>query len=283
MKLSVVIPTYHRPDALRICLEKLQPAQQSCAAGTYEIIVSDDGRKPCAKTVLANDFPHVRWIEGPQRGPAANRNAGAAAAQGEVIVFLDDDCLPQRDLLAAYARGFENPAIVAAEGRIRADREKRRMDEEAPVNEYGGCFWSCNIAIRRRFFQAIKGFDERFPCAAMEDVELRERIIRLSGPILFLPDALVIHPLRPLPRWSQYVYRIEAHAIYILIPGCHLPPPSYRGAAWNTLRILIRRFIPEFLKLRGRGSLKASRMLILPLLTTWQMKRSLRLGRKPSV
>jgi GT2 family glycosyltransferase len=280
MKLTVVIPTCNRPDALRVCLEKLQPANQTCAESAYEIIVSDDGRKPLARTILAEEFPQVRWVDGPQRGPAANRNAGATVAQGEVIVFLDDDCLPQSDLLAAYARGFENPAILAAEGRIRADREKRRMDEEAPINENGGCFWSCNIAIRRRFFQEIKGFDERFPRAAMEDVELRERILRLSGPILFLPDALVIHPLRLLPRWSQYKHRIDAHAIYILIPGCHLPAPSYRAAAWHSMRLLLRRFIPDFLKFRGRGALKSSWTLIRPLLATWQMKRALRLARK---
>lgn len=279
MKLSVVIPTCDRPDALRDCLRRLQPDAQTYPRSNYEIVVSDDGRRISAAAELGAEFPDVMWVAGPRRGPAANRNAGAAAARGEVVVFLDDDCLPEPALLATYARAFADPVLRAAEGRIRADRPQRRMDEESPINETGGCFWSCNIAVRRAFFLEIGGFDERFPAAAMEDVELRERILRLGPPIVFLPEALVIHPLRKMGGMAYVRRRAEAHGIYVLIPGCHLPRPSYRGALWNTLRALRRRFIPRFIALRGRGSLRASRMLLLPLWSTWCMKKALRNAR----
>src|SRR5690606_21029723 len=94
MKLSVVIPTCDRPDALQACLQCLETNQQ-LRRTDFEIIVSDDSRKQLATEILHHAFPAVKWIEGPKRGPAANRNAGAKVANGEVIVFLDDDCLPQ--------------------------------------------------------------------------------------------------------------------------------------------------------------------------------------------
>lgn len=276
--LSVVIPTCDRPGALRACLLQLQPAVQAYPVENYEIIVSDDGRaKPAAS--LAPEFPGVTWVAGPRLGPAANRNAGARAACGETLVFLDDDCLPQPGLLAAYAAAFADPAVRVAEGRIRADRPARRMDEEAPVNETGGVFWSCNIAIRRLFFASIGGFDERFRHAAMEDVEIRERILRTGAAIPFLPAALVIHPLRPMGGWSYVRRRAEAHGTYVLIPGCHLGPPSYRAAAWKTLRS-VKRFIPRFIALRGRGSLRSSRMLLLPFWSAYAMKKALRQARR---
>lgn len=265
---------------LRACLKNLAPSEQSYQRYLYEIIVSDDGRNPLARDAIGEEFPEVRWVDGPCRGPAANRNAGAAQAQGEVLVFLDDDCLPQRELLASYAEAFTDPELTAAEGRIRADRPRRRMDEEAPVNEFGGCFWSCNIAIRRNLFRDIGGFDERFPKAAMEDVELRERIKRVSNPIRFIPEALVIHPLRPLKGWRGYRERAEGHGIYILIPGCHLPPPSYRSALWDTLRKIKRRYLPDFISLRGRGALKASLILTVPIMSAWHMKKALREAKK---
>lgn len=276
MKLSVVIPTCHRPEALLACLLHLQADARSYSSLNYEIIVSDDGRDPLAAAVLGRDFPDVRWIAGPRRGPAANRNAGAAAASGDVVVFLDDDCLPQPGLFGAYATAFTDTALLAAEGRIRGDRPAVRMDEEAPFNEHGGCFWSCNIAVRRTFFLDIRGFDERFPAAAMEDVELRERIRRQGAVIRFVPEALVIHPLRLMGGWSYVRRRAEAHGIYILIPGCHLGPPRYRTALWHTLRVLGKRFIPRFISFRGRGSLRASRMLLLPFWSVWAMKKALR-------
>jgi glycosyltransferase involved in cell wall biosynthesis len=279
MKLSIIVPTHERPDALRACLECIYIAVDSSPGFDYEVIVSDDGTRTRAQSMLGADFPLVRWIAGPRRGPAANRNAGAARASGEVIIFLDDDCLPTPGLLSAYANAFTNPALLAAEGRIRADRAQIRMDEEAPVNEHGDCFWSCNIALRREFFLTIGGFDERFPSAAMEDVELRERIKRFGTTIPFLPDALVIHPLRRTGGWKELHMRARGHGIYAIIPGCHLPPPSYLSAIWGTLRVLRRRFLPGFIELRGRGALRASVGILLPFLSTYEMKKALRAAR----
>lgn len=280
MKLSVVIPTCDRAEALRECLRRLQSDTQTLPREDYELIVSDDSRGQPAAEILQSEFPDVIWVPGPRRGPAANRNAGAARASGEVVVFLDDDCLPQPGLLAAYVGAFADGTLQAAEGRIAADRPFERVDEEAPLNEFGGCFWSCNIAIRRDYFDRIGRFDERFPAAAMEDVELRERILQSGTTIAFLREALVVHPVRKIKGWSFLRKRAEAHGIYVLMPTCHLPPPSYWDAFVATLRLTRRKFLPRAMENGWRGAINYSRVLTLPLWSTWHMKRALRMQRR---
>ncbi len=274
--ISVVIPTCDRPDALRLCLHKLEADTQTYPRTSYEVIVSDDGHYLSAQDALGMDFPGVCWVKGPQRGPAANRNAGAATAHGEVIIFLDDDCLPQPELLAAYATAFTDSHLLAAEGRIIPDRPPLRMDEEAPTNEKGGLFWSCNIAIRIDFFNRIGGFEEKFTTANMEDVELRERINRSGATITFLPNALVIHPLRRMKGWSSIRNEAKAHGVYILLPTCHLPSPSWRRSIWDTLRIIYRRFLPQLWTMRGRGWTRAGVQIFQILWCTWEMKKAQR-------
>ncbi len=277
MKLSVIIPTRGRHHHLRDCLAGLDSGHQAFGRHDYEIIVTDDARGDQAvETTLSQQFPHVRWTSGPGRGPAANRNHGASLATGELLVFLDDDCLPQPGLLAAYAKAFATDSLIAAEGRISADQPSTRMDHVAPINEHGGFFWSCNIALRRDFFSEVGGFDERFPRPAMEDVELRERIRSMGVTIKFISEALVLHPYRITTAWISLQRSAEAHAIYITLPHCHLPSPSYRRACKDTLRIIIRRYIPKLIAFRGRGWWRATLYLFGPIWNVHQMKKALR-------
>src|SRR5688500_16589114 len=94
IQFSVVIPTYHRNDLLARCLRQLVPGRQTLDASRYEVIVTDDGRDTTAEAMIRDQFSFVRWVRGPQRGPAANRNNGVKHARGEWVVFTDDDCVP---------------------------------------------------------------------------------------------------------------------------------------------------------------------------------------------
>ncbi len=91
-KFSVIVPTRNRRKDLLRCLEALKPSSPTNTEIDYEVIVADDGDDALA-CFLSNNLPWVRYCVGPQRGPAANRNAGASQAQGEWLVFLDDDCI----------------------------------------------------------------------------------------------------------------------------------------------------------------------------------------------
>jgi glycosyltransferase involved in cell wall biosynthesis len=97
MFLSVIIPTCNRNDLLAKCLARLQPDMQTLKGVDYEIIVTDDSTGEGAAALIAKQFPFVQWTPGPRRSPAANRNNGARLAKGELLVFLDVDCEPDRD------------------------------------------------------------------------------------------------------------------------------------------------------------------------------------------
>ena len=105
----MVVPTYRRNDSLARCLDQLVEGRQTLPFHMYEVIVSDDGPEGSnARLLVEEKYPWVRWVAGPARGPAANRNRGASQARGGWLVFTDDDCLPQAGWLAAYAARLED-------------------------------------------------------------------------------------------------------------------------------------------------------------------------------
>jgi GT2 family glycosyltransferase len=214
---SIVIPTRDRLDALKQCLIRLLPfvsAHPEC-----QCIVSDDGDASETRAALAQDMSMVQVVQGPKRGPAANRNYGAAHSTSDVIIFLDDDCIPEPSLVAVYLdAASNNPEVGVFEGRISAVGTVSSFADTAPENETGGVLWSCNFAIRRELFARIGGFDERFPFAAVEDVDLHFRVKNLS-PVLFLPDARVWHPLERRLGWKIVRHHTLSVLLFLHIHG----------------------------------------------------------------
>lgn len=237
--LSVVVPTFHRNADLARCLERLAPRAQALAADAYEVIVSDDGVASTAETMLRDRFPWARWVRGPRRGPAANRNCGARFARGAWLVFTDDDCLPEPGWLRAFAEAAPGRSLL--EGRTITDRPGYGPFETAPINERGGLLWSCNLAVRAQVFRDLGGFDEQFPSPHLEDVDFRERARQAGVPMEFIPAATIVHPPRPLaPVWRQlrldrsYFYYARKHRISLAEAG--LSMHAFLRGRYGTLR-----------------------------------------------
>lgn len=221
-RISVVIPTRNRPVELGACLARLAPGEQSLDATAYEVIVADDGDAAATSARLARDFPFARAITGPRRGPAANRNAGARAAQAPWIAFTDDDTLPSKEWLASLLAITEGHDVV--EGRTTCAAGIHSPMQTAPINESGGWWWSCNLGVRREFFlDVLGGFDERFPFAHMEDVDFRERARAAGAREIFSRDAVVDHPPRRLTVGKS---RAATHAAWMLYRALHGLPYS---------------------------------------------------------
>ncbi|MFM6530798.1 MAG: glycosyltransferase family 2 protein, partial [Dolichospermum sp.] len=68
----------------------------------------DDGYQSTAQEMIEQNYPWVKWVAGPGKGPAANRNNGAKYATGEWLAFTDDDCLPDPQWLASYGEAIAN-------------------------------------------------------------------------------------------------------------------------------------------------------------------------------
>jgi len=199
MLLSVIIPTCNRNDLLGLCLERLQAGAQAAGDFQYEVIVTDDGAANNAKQFIEQNHSWAKWVEGPKRGPAANRNNGAKQSNGAWIVFFDDDCLPDADVLLQYHTAIVQKSEVRVfEGAIYCNEEIKSPLYVTPVNLTGGYLWSCNFGIERSLFEQLAGFDEHFKYANLEDNDLHFRIKQLSEPVVFLPEARVEHPPRPM-------------------------------------------------------------------------------------
>ena len=149
---------------------------------------------------------------------ARARNAVARAARGEVLVFLDVDCIPAPGLVADYAAGLsEWPGLLmgevmylpagategawtsegfAAVAERHSDRQGPPPAGVRPCNDYR-CFWSLNFALTAERFAASGGFDEAYAGYGGEDTDFGRTLDAASIPIGWTKGGLVHHQYHP--------------------------------------------------------------------------------------
>lgn len=253
---SIIIPTCHRNDLLEKCLSKLTPAHQGLPSESYEVIVTDDGKKTTAQQLVQRKFAWVRWTEGPGKGPAANRNFGATLAKGQFIVFTDDDCLPDPQWLQAYKRAIEqHPDFKIFEGKTYADTVQISLSQEAPINLKGNKLFSCNLCIEKETFDRLTGFDEDFSFS-FEDMEFAHRLKLLNIPSLFVEDASVCHPWRDIGQNAWKSSMRQSKGICMFVKKHPEVLMNYNSFFFlkRLPAVLYTELLPNLLKYRGKGA-----------------------------
>lgn len=251
---SIIVPTCHRNDLLAKCLDRLAPSIQSMSPDKYEVIVTDDGSQTTAEQMISEQYGWAKWIAGPRRGPAANRNHGARFARGKWFAFIDDDCIPDEQWLEAYANALTSaPSCFVFEGRVYTDRPRKSLAECSPIFETGGYLPSGNFVCRKDVFESLGGFDERFPYAAMEDVDFRLRLTKAGFSLSFIKEAAVCHPWRLRGGWKKPKQHQQSTLIYLSIHPDERYRINSRYYLKMVLRGLIKTTIPAALKFRGKG------------------------------
>jgi len=260
--LSVVIPTKDRVAALTRTLDALEG--QRAEDAELEVLVIDngsgDGTPRVVRERAERSSPPLRLLEQPAGGPAAARNAGAAAATGDVLLFLGDDTEPaDAGLLRAHldlhaARAEPTYGVL---GRItwtpRAPVTPfmRWLEEGGPQFHYGELapgpvdatryFYSSHASVKRALFERVGGFDERFPTAAVEDTELGVRLADAGLELDYHPELLVLHdhPTTPEQSRRRSVAVGRSAALYNELrpdrPHPAIQPPH--GLAWSAVRL----------------------------------------------
>jgi len=204
MLFSVIVPNYNSPTIERT-LESLD--RQSFDRERYEVIVVGMDQHN-----LIHENNRMRFDRSTRRlSAAAARNRGAAQANGEVLIFIDADCIAQIDWLTVLADRFADRSVSVVGGGVSFEARNywTLADNLSMFYEYLATraasvkrqLPSLNLAIRRDAFRQVGGFDERYPRAAGEDADLTIRL-RLQGYRLnFEPRAVVLHaPSRNRPR-----------------------------------------------------------------------------------
>jgi GT2 family glycosyltransferase len=203
-RVSVVVPTYRRPDLLGRCLVAL--AAQTLPPDDHEILIADDAASDATRRRV-EEFASgaafaVRYlpVQG-AHGPAAARNVGWRAARARLVAFTDDDTVPTPGWLEAGVGALERDAEVAAvTGQVVVPLPPAPTDYER--NESGletAEFVTANCFCRRDVLQELGGFDERFTAAWREDSDLHFRLLERGAKLRKVPDAVVVHPVRPAP------------------------------------------------------------------------------------
>jgi glycosyltransferase involved in cell wall biosynthesis len=183
MKISVIIPTYNGGTTLRQCLEAVFRSDYP----DYEVIVVDDCSTDATSEILAQ-FPCRAICHDVNRGAAAAKNTGAAAAEGDIIFFIDSDIVIRPDALSLIAEDLRDSSVDAVVG---------LLDKEMPYPEFGsqfknlwmhytytrlpefvGVFYTSAAAARKAVFDSLGGFDTHYTGASItEDIELGMRLL----------------------------------------------------------------------------------------------------------
>lgn len=165
----------------------------------------DDGstQQELVAEVVAQAGARLVRLEG--RGPAAARNAGVAAAGGEIVCFIDDDCEAQPGWIEALTEQIDAGRTECAAGRTVVAAEASAADRawqaianhlQATAADPGspspGFAPTCNLACSRGLLLELP-FDESFPAAAGEDRDWAARAAGRGAAPAFVPDAVVTH------------------------------------------------------------------------------------------
>ncbi len=209
--ISVIIPTFNRPDQLKNCLSALSELDYPRAA--WEVIIVDDGGNSLLDKITAEFHTQldIFLLRQSNAGPAAARNTGARQARGELLAFTDDDCKPEKNwlnILAAYYRKTPERIIGGKTvNRLRnnlfstasqyiVDIVYRHYNKHKDDARF---FASNNIAIPKALYHKIGGFTETFRTS--EDRELCDRWRFKGYKLTYAPEAIILHA-HPLSLFS---------------------------------------------------------------------------------
>ena len=241
--ISVVIPTYNRCESLKRVFYNLT-SQRDVDLKRVEIIIIDDGSSDRTGKIV-KQFSHQskiksRYLFQQNRGPAAARNTGIRNARGEIILFIGDDILASPDLLRQHLDfhtiqcpeshtamlGFcpmvADPDFKSTLIQSWLNRKQMAFQNlthmEVISHHY---FYTCNLSLKREFLMKNGLFDERYPFASGEDIELGSRLTDAGMMLYYSKSALAyhVHPLSLFDYTKRYFKLGRAAAINSKIAG----------------------------------------------------------------
>ncbi|MFZ1985567.1 MAG: mycofactocin biosynthesis glycosyltransferase MftF, partial [Desulfatitalea sp.] len=203
---SVVIPVYNRPLEIEACLASLETLDYP--PDKVEVIVVDDASQDRTAAVVRRF--NVRLIIQPHnQGQSAARNTGVAAARGEIIAFLDSDCIAQPGWLSDLVPYFQDARVALVGGHVDAYYREKRMDRyeqvcsalnmgpEAAMGRGDRCVFyvpTCNMLVRKHIYAQVGGLDPSLHVG--EDVDLCWRLMAAGHHLLYKPQGDVRHKHR---------------------------------------------------------------------------------------
>ena len=262
---SIVVATRNRAHRLARCLDAIEGIAFPRA---FEVLIVDNGSNDATPELIARfagGSRHRAWhLHEPRRGASRALNLALRHAGGEYLLFTDDDCYPDPDILVALAAAFADRRVGFVAGRVRLfdpddiplavrdtpDRESFRPGAFIRPGDVHGA----NLAFRRRALLEIGGFDVSFGPGALysgADVEACARASAAGWLGVYDPRPLVLHhhgrkPPELRAQRDRYNFGAGAYLAKTLVrtPGAvrHVPRALHHIAAASrqqgTMRII---------------------------------------------
>ncbi len=215
MNFSIVVLTYNRPHCLDRQLPRLSALQAE--RDDIEVIVVDNASTSYDLQKYIDDFPHVRFVSNVENIGAVGRNSGMAAAQGEIVITLDDDVFGISSSDLDFLIGlFEQSSKLAAvcfkvldektESVInwchRHDKSRYQDTSFATYEISEGA-----VAFRRQALQQVGLYPQDY-FISHEGIDLAMRLLNAGYRIEYQPVIAVIHEhaVEGRPGWRRYYY-----------------------------------------------------------------------------
>ena len=210
MKISVIVASHNRSENLQMFLKSIDN-QKVPDGSDWEVFIVDnnssDDTKDATQLFIQRNPGKFRYIFEKKLGKSLALNAGICAAHGDVLVFTDDDCIPDSGWLGAIVNEFaSDPSLFVLGGRVElyckedrpiTIRTHRERISFCSLDQLFSLIPGCNMAFRRSVFDAVGDFDPVLgPGArveAAEDIEFLYRVFKKGFKIVYCPDVLVYH------------------------------------------------------------------------------------------
>jgi glycosyltransferase involved in cell wall biosynthesis len=205
--ISVVIPVLNGGRTIADCLASV--VCNDYPVHRREILVVDNGSTDDTAQIIER-FP-VRYLRAVKRGAARARNAGIEASSGEIVAFVDVDCVASTAWLREVANGFADTTVGGVAGEIlpfppstAAERHAARIRHLSPERYLRRPVFpfavTANLAFRRKVFDTVGLMDPRSPRGG-ESTDFCTRFFRSTGlELRFAPRAVVFHRHRSNTR-----------------------------------------------------------------------------------
>lgn len=202
-RVSIIVPAHGRPEATRACIESLLALDYP--PERREIIVVDDASSPPLAAGLA-DLPIRLLRQDNNIGQSAARNRAAEHAEGDVLAFIDNDCIADPGWLRELIPYLQQAGVAIVGGRViapaaegatavfealRSPLDMGSMGGEVGPQNAIAYLPTCNLIVRRDVFMDQQGFDERMRLG--EDVDFIWRVLRSGSRAYYAPAGEVIH------------------------------------------------------------------------------------------
>ncbi len=212
----MVIPVFNGSKTIPKTLSALF-SQEDVKKGVEILVINDGSTDNTAQIV--SEFKGVKLVSQANAGPAVARNRGARLAKGEIVIFLDADCVPEKNWFSEMIAPFSDPRIVGVQGKYKnpihnlmaefVQLEIEERYERMARQDYIDFIGSYSAGYRKKVFLEEGGFDEKYRIASGEDPDFSYKLADKGYKMVFAPKAMVAHyhPTSLVKYWKTKFFR----------------------------------------------------------------------------